>query len=273
MSNSNSNPNDETWQRLKAQMNENQLEPAEYTEVDELALDIITNQNYSPAPISATPGPTLRYPDAQIGQLVSEAEEALRKNRAVSAADLYEQALLLLESGRQKASKALLLAGLGRAQNQKGNRAEAETTLGLALDEARRESNSAAEQETRFYLGQLYARQNRLALASDNLRQALNFTRQCEDKANEGRILLELGSTYAGQSMLNKALPCLLLARSLFEDIKLYPDYEERKQADYTIKDQLQEVRKKAGQINAMLGEKQYQGWIADFEAGRLKAE
>jgi hypothetical protein len=55
--------------------------------------------------------------------------------------------------------------------------------------------------------------------------------------------------------------------------VELFTEYEERKQAERRINDRLQEVRKRVKQVNVHLGERQYQSWVADFEAGKLLPE
>lgn len=264
---------DEIWRRWKASqlnINNNQLTPAEYREIDELEIEIEFEREVTPS--SAPPRPTLRYPNADVEKLRVEAEDLLRQGRAVSAADLFEQAILLFESSPQanEAQRGFLLSGLGRAQHQKGSREEAESSLSEALSIARHEKEAALEQEACFGLGMLYLKQSRAALAADNLRQALAQARQRQDEAGEGRILLELGSAYLEQSMLNRAVPCLLMAQRLYARMELYPDYKERKEAEYRTRDGLQEARKKAEQTNIHLGLKQYQAWVADFETGKL---
>jgi tetratricopeptide (TPR) repeat protein len=200
----------------------------------------------------------------------------LRQNRAINAADLFEQALLLFEATPQadEVLKGHLLNGLGLAQHHKGSQEEAEYTFGQALALAKRVTDAPQlEQEARYGLGLVYIKQHKMALASDNLRQALVYTRQRQDRRGEAMILIELGSSYVEQSILNRAIACLLMAQRLYTMVELFTDYEERKQAERRLESRLQEVRKRVKQVNIHLGEQQYQSWVADFEAGKLLPE
>lgn len=263
---------EEIWRRWKAsQQSSHPIVPGEYREIDELEVELEVEIEYAPQPRQAT----LRYPDADLEKLRTEAEEMLRQNRAVSAADLFEQALLLFESSPRadEVMKGQLLGGLGRAQHQKGDRQEAEETLGRALEIARREQDGSLEQKVRYGLGLVYLKTRRHALASDNLRQALVRARQQQDERGEARILRELGAAYLGQSMLHKAVACLITAQKLYTRIELFADYEERKQADRAIADLLEEVRKQAEKVNYSQGARQYQSWVAEAETGKLLPE
>jgi len=242
----------------------------EYREIDELEIQVEIELDWT---ASTSPKPVLRYPLAEVSQLQAEAEVALQNNRAITAADLYEQALLLLEIKPQPGLKGHLLNGLGRAQHHKGRRQEAQATLGLALALARLEADLEVEQDACYGLGLVYLKESRLPLATDNLRQALGLARQRQTEAGEGRILLELGVVYLGQLMLNRAAPCLLMARRIFTRPAPGLNYEEIKQAERRISDSLREVRKRAEQVNRQLGIRQYESWLAEFEAGQLLPE
>ncbi|MEI6043850.1 MAG: hypothetical protein WCS37_05605 [Chloroflexota bacterium] len=265
---------DEIWQRWKAkQQNNTSLTPAEYRVIDELEQEIELEWGVpaAPAHLSAS----LRYPNADLEKLQVEAEELLRRGQAISAADLFEQALLLFEASPQAGQvlKGHLLNGLGLAQYHKGSREEAEYTFGQVLALAKRVASLQLEQEARYGLGLVYLKQRKIALAIDNLRQALICVRQRQERRDEAMILLELGSGYVEQSLLHRAIACLLMAQRFYLMVELFPDYEERKEAERRIENRLEEVRKRAAQVNLRLGSQQYQSWVADFEAGKLLPE
>ncbi len=270
---------DEIWRRWRAQNpNEQQaapLTPADYREINELELEVEFEHEWGGPPPKPEPKPVLRYASAELSQLQTEGEEALKKGRAVSAADLFEQALLLFEASPNPDAglKGQLLNGLGRAQYQQGTRQEAEATFGQALGLARSEKNAQVEQEACFGLGLVYLKEKRVGPAADNLRQALTLSRQQKDQKSEAKILVELGAAYAGQSMFHRAVPCLLMAQRLYAQTNLITDYTERKEAERAISDQLHEIRKRAEQVNSRLGHIQYEKWVADSEAGTLPAE
>jgi tetratricopeptide (TPR) repeat protein len=268
---------EEIWRRWKAsaRSDSNALTPAEYRIINEMELEIeFEREGYQPAP-PPPPKPVLRYADGDLRKLHEQADDLLRQGRAVAAADLYEQALLLFEASPQpdETLKVRLLSGLGQAQNQKGSREEAEASLNRALELARREQVPGLEQEVRYGLGQVYLKQNRAGLAADNLKDALALSRRQQDRAGEARVLRELGTAYIELSKLNQAVACLVAARKAFNNLELFPDYEERKQAERTISDQLQAARKKAEQVNYRNGTQQYQQWLQEAEAGNLLPE
>ncbi len=249
------------------------LGPSVYLEIDEL---ILVKTAGSPKE-GMMPGKMQpRYTGVGASQLQKEAEEFLRKGRPLSAVELYEQALLLLnlEPGPDPSLKGQLLTGYARALLQKGDRKEAEEYFLRALALAREEKNLPLEQEAFYGIGLVYQKAGNTYLAADNFRSALNLARDGGGNlSGETSILVVLGRAYLDQGKLDKAAACFLKARNLYRENDKNSTggaLNSGKQGELAVNTFLQEVLKQAKKINAVLGEKQFNAWVADFEAGTL---